>query len=176
MDRLKALVWPGYIVAALLIILPLTDTLLSVWPIRLGDVSWRFGATGLFSRALMTPLLGLLLILAVALMSGHRRVTRGVAIVGGLAVITIIGTSVMFLLDAIQMRTQVRPEAKTAFDVASIVALAKYGLAMLTALAFAIPAWKASRKPDGKLAPSAGSTLVSSRQPKQVRPSAAVTE
>lgn len=176
MDRLKALVWPGYIVAALLIVLPLADTLLSVWPIRVGDVSWRFGAAGLFSRALMTPMLGLLLVLAIALMSGHRRVTRGVAVVGGLTVLTILGTSIMFLLDAVQMRTQVRAEAKTTFDVASLVAIAKYGLAMLASLAFAIPAWKASRKTDGKVVASSGSTLVSARRPAQAPSGAAVAE
>jgi hypothetical protein len=51
----------------------------------------------------------------------------------------------MFVLDAVQMRAQVRPQAKTAFDVASLIALGKFMLGLMVLGAFTISGWKASR-------------------------------
>jgi hypothetical protein len=159
MMKTRALIWPGYAAAALLIAMPLLDTLLSVWPLRPGEVSWRFGAVGLFSRALMTPLLGLLLMFAISLLFDHRRVTRTIAVAAGASILVIGGAMLLFVLDALQMRAQVRPEAMRAFDVATIVAFAKYGFAIITALGFAIPGWKASRPLD-RGAPEPGKLVV----------------
>jgi hypothetical protein len=145
MNRTRFLAAPAYLVACLLVFFPLLDTLLSVWPLQPGEVSWRFGAVGLFSPATMTPLLGLLLAFGVAVLFAHRWVVRTVSVIGAPAAIAIAGVSVFFVLDAVQMRTQVRPEARTAFDVASLVALGKYGLTLLILGVFAFNGWKASR-------------------------------
>ena len=146
MPRNKHLSVPAYLVAALLILIPLLDTALSVFPPRMSDVSWRFGATGLFSRALMTPLLGLLIAFAVALLVDQRRVLRVIAVVSGISAAMLVGTVILFTLDALQMRSQVRIEAKSAFDVASAVALAKYGLCILVLAAFTVAGWKSARR------------------------------
>jgi hypothetical protein len=146
MNRAHYIAAPAYFVASLLILFPLLDTVLSIWPLQMGEVSWRFGAVGLFSRAVMTPLLGLLLAFAVAVLLEHRLMTRAIAVVGGLTALAIAGVSILFVLDALQMRAQVRPEAKTAFDVASAVALGKYGLGFLLLGVFAVSGWKASGK------------------------------
>lgn len=142
----KHLTVPAYAIAFLLILFPLLDTALSVLPPRFGEVAWRFGATGLFSRALMTPLLGLLLAFAVALLREQRKMQRAVAIVSALVAVVVIGAMGMFVLDAVQMRSQVRPQAKTAFDIASLVALGKFMLGLLILVAFTISGWKASRR------------------------------
>jgi hypothetical protein len=145
MNRMNALAVPVYLVAAILILFPLMDTLLSVWPLQVGEVAWRFGAVGLFSRAMMTPLLGLLMAFTVAMLLEQRTMVRVLAVAGGLSALIIAGTSVFFLLDAVQMRAQVNPQAKTAFDVASVVALAKYGITISILVVFAIVGWKQSR-------------------------------
>lgn len=142
----RLLAVPAYAVAFLLAFFPLLDTALSVFPPNLGEVAWRFGAAGLFSRALMTPLLGLLLAFAVALLLEHRKVLRGLSILSGLTSAVLLGTIVLFLLDALQMRSQVQPHAKVAFDIASAVALGKYGLGILVLGAFAASGWKASAR------------------------------
>ena len=145
MHRKRFLALPGYSVALLLIFFPLLDWAISVWPVRAGEVAWRFGATGLFSRVLITPLLGLLLAFAMAVLLEQRRVLRGISILSGLTGLAIVGGVVLFLLDALQMRPQVRPQAKMAFDLTTVVALAKYGLGVLVLSSFGVAAWKSSK-------------------------------
>jgi len=144
--QMRRIAVPGYLVAFLIFLFPLLDTALSVWPPQTGTLAWRFGAVGLFSRALMTPLLGVLVAFAIALLLEHRTFLRVLAIANGVAVVLIVLVMGLFLLDALEMRVQVRPDAKRAFDAASTVALVKYGTGMLVALAFAVHGWKASKR------------------------------
>lgn len=146
MARFRHLALPGYGIATMLILIPLADTVVGTLPLRAGDVAWRFGAAGLFSRAIMTPLLGLFLCAAIAAALDHRRVIRVVAVMSGVTALLLMGVVGLFMLDALQMRSQVRPDAKPAFDTATALALAKYGAGILLLTVFAIRAWKASRK------------------------------
>ena len=143
--QLRHIAVPAYSVAFLLVFLPLLDTTLSVFPPRFGEVAWRFGAAGLFSRALLTPLLGLLLAFAVGLMLEHRRVLRALSLFSAFVAVVIVGAIGLFLLDAAQMRSQVVEQAKTPFDVASLIAIGKYGLGLLVLAAFTVCGRKASR-------------------------------
>jgi hypothetical protein len=143
--KTKYLAVPGYSVAALLVLFPLLDSAISVFPPRFGEIAWRFGAAGLFSRALMTPILGLLLAFSLALLLEHSRVQRAISVFSALVGVVVIAVVGLFLLDAMQMRAQVRPEAKTAFDVASLVALGKYGIGTLVLAAFSVSGWRSSR-------------------------------
>jgi hypothetical protein len=162
MHRKRLLALPGYSVAFLLVLFPLLDMALSVWPVRAGELAWRFGATGLFSRVLITPLLGLLLAFAVAVLLEQRRVLRGISILSGLVGLAIVGGVILFLLDALQMRPRVRAEAKMAFDMTTVVALAKYGFGVLVLSAFAVTGWKSSKgesAAEGKRVPEGGATV-----------------
>lgn len=138
-DRLKGLAVPAYVTAAILILFPIIDTGTALLPARTGELAWRFGALGLVSQALMTPLLGGLIALVTAAVFGHRRALRVVQILGWIVVALSIGAIAMFLLDAVQMRSTVRPELKGAVDKASAVAMVKYlvtaGVAATLALA-----------------------------------------
>jgi predicted metal-binding membrane protein len=131
-------------------------------------VSWRFGAVGIFSRALMTPLFGFFTLFALSLAFEHRRVTRTLAVISGVLVVCIAGGMLFFVLDAIQMRVQVRPEAVRTFDVATIAALAKYGAAIIVGLGFAIPGWKASRRREGVVRRNSGGLVGRSNAAAQV--------
>jgi hypothetical protein len=135
MSRIRSLAVPAYLMAALLVLFPLGDTLLTVWPLRLGTVSWRFGAVGIFSRAMMTPLLGLLLALAVAALAKHSRARRGIALLAGLQALVLLIVIPLFALDTLQMRSQVRPEALAGVDVASTIAATKLLLTAVVAAA-----------------------------------------
>jgi hypothetical protein len=138
--------WGAYGVTALLLLIPILDSLLGVWPLRLGQVTWRFGAVGMFSRALMTPLLGLLVGLVTAIYMGHRRVTRFLALLGwagaalSLAAVGILG------FDALQTRGQVQAEALAAFDTAAVVAVAKYLAGAVVAFLLGRGGWRAGRR------------------------------
>jgi hypothetical protein len=142
--HMRRIALPAYLVALLVFLFPLVDTAMSVWPPQPGEVPWRFGAAGFYSRALITPILGVLIALAVALHLDHRRVLRGIAIASAVAVVVLIGVIGTFMLDALEMRAQVALARRSAFDVASGVALMKYLAGTLVALTYAMVGWKAS--------------------------------
>lgn len=138
MERLKPLAWPAYIVAVLLIAIPMADTALALMPLRPSNVAWRFGALGLGSQAVMTPLLGALLALITAAVLGHRLGLRIVQVLVCLAAVVFVSASGLFVLDALQTRPSIPVAAKGAFDKASAVALVKYLVGAAAAVAFAI--------------------------------------
>lgn len=149
----RPLVFVLYTMVALMIVMPLGETLLSIWPLRMGEAAWRFGAAGLFSRALMTPLLGLVLLWVIAFLLGHRRAVITTAVVAALGALVLALAEGMFVLDAVQMRAQVREEAKLAFDLASLLALFKIGMSFLVASVLAWGSWKMTRGVHGVRAP-----------------------
>lgn len=152
---MRRIALPAYLVAVLVFLFPLVDTSMSVWPPQPGEVAWRFGAAGFFSRALITPILGVLIAFAVALLLEHRRVLRAIALASAVVAVMLVGVIGMFMLDALEMRSKVVEGRMFAFDVASAVALMKYGAAVLVALVFAVVGWKASKR---VVAPSAKRT------------------
>jgi diacylglycerol kinase len=147
MDRFKSLTWPAYLTIALLVLFPVVDAVLTIWPFRVGEVAWRFGAVGIFSRALMTPLFALVLAYALALLLEQRIMQRVISIVSVLGSLALLSASIFFMLDSLQMRSQVQEQMRTAFDVASTVALIKIVVVGLVAMLLGIMAFRASRRP-----------------------------
>lgn len=146
---------PACFVAILLIVFPLLDTWLAVLPMNLTDLRWRYGAAGLFSEAVMTPLLGVLILLGVAVGRARRRLLYvllwGSAILAAilLLVVTVVA------LDAWELRVQVQPEQQTSFLVASLVAVGKLGLGIL-GFALVVGAARGALR-DGEKSTSTGS-------------------
>lgn len=135
----------AYVVAVLLILIPVGDSLLGVWPIRAGDTNWRFGALGLGSRVVMTPALGMLVALVAAAALDHRRIMRALAVVSFLGGAAAALAATMFAFDALQTRAQVRPDSLAGFDTAAVVALVKYGLGVVTGAVLGVAGWRAAR-------------------------------
>jgi hypothetical protein len=123
---LRGLALPAYLIAIILILIPIVDTTLAVSPLQPASVGWRFGALGLGSQAIMTPLLGGFLAVVTAVVLGHRRALRALQVLALIVAVLFAAAIVLFLLDAIQMRTGIRSEAVRRFDSASLVALIKY--------------------------------------------------
>lgn len=145
----------AYLVAALMLIIPVLEVVLSVWPLRVGETSWRFGTVGLLSQALLTPLLGALVLVLLAVTLGHRRTLATVSVVAALLALALLVVIPIFGLDAIQMRTRVRTDAHRAFDLSSVLATIKLTAAFVVSLLLAIGSWK-MRKAVMRRAPSAG--------------------
>ena len=167
MNRHPHLAWPTYQVAFVLVTIPVVESVLSILPLKLGDMQWRFGSTGLFSRALLTPLLGILLAFAVASLLEHRAVLRALAILSALTGILLSAVLLLFLLDALQMRASVNPRLRTVFDLTTVLAAVKY-LAATTALCtLSIGGWKGSRRrsPASSLPPRAAPLLAFGARP-----------
>jgi hypothetical protein len=145
---LDTLARPLYFLAFLLVATPLMDILGNTWPLRFGEVTWRYGAVGMFSGFLLTPLLGVWLCSWLALTLGHRTTQRllmiGCVIVALLLVISGLG----FLLDVVQLRRSVPtspPQAMWTFQVGAAKALLKYFSAAIAFAWFGVAARRALR-------------------------------
>jgi hypothetical protein len=150
MDRYKPLVLPGYVVASILIILPIFDSTMMVFPFNPGNALWRYGAAGLISNALIFPSIGLLLLLFLGVLSAHYRFLKwfGFACILA-AVLTLIGLA-LFGLDAFEARSTISTAAKLGFAIASLTAAGKLTLAatvMVLAGRAALKAGRQSRQP-----------------------------
>jgi hypothetical protein len=143
--KFRTLALPAYLIATLVVVIPFAEGVITVLPLRPGAVAWRFGAAGVLSSSLLTPLLGLLLLAVIALLLDHRIVLRAVAVVSALSCLLLIGSATLFVLDAVQLRTAVVAEAKETYDAASVQALLKQCAVLAGAAALAVAAWRASK-------------------------------
>jgi len=104
----------AYWTGALLILISWLDFGATVWPFRLGDVDWRYGAIGLLSGFTLTPILGGLIIVAVAALAEHRGMLRVAALGHLVAAGALLLLIAAFELDAVQLRRDMASEARTA--------------------------------------------------------------
>ena len=145
MNRYRALAVPAYIVGLSVFAVPLIDAAAQLWPFGLGSATWRFGAIGLLSNAFIIPVIGLLILLATAVVLEHKRVLSAIGWASAISAVIIPPLIVLFALDAVQTRVDVRPEIKLSFAVASFTAVGKLLLAMVTLFAFAVTVRKTLR-------------------------------
>jgi hypothetical protein len=144
-DLIRRLRAPAYLVMAVTSILPLIDLLMAISPMHLGTVMWRFGAVGLISSAVGAPLLVLVLVYALALLSGDRKVVITVGVIAAvLALLMIVGAG-SFSLDALQMKSRVNPVALDKFKGASALALVKLLVMGVSAIVVAISAFRSAK-------------------------------
>jgi hypothetical protein len=131
MEPNKHLARAGYVLAALLIIIPLFDATMQVWPLRLSDERWRFGAVGQLSNLLLIPLLGFLLIITIATLRDSRRVKRVIGAICAILGVVLAILSVLFILDYFQARTIITPKFQHAIAVATTTAMVKNVLSIV---------------------------------------------
>ena len=98
-----------YLFGAVLIVMPLLDLGSTVLPARPGDFSWRYGVLGLMAGYLHTPMIGLVLMLAVGWWEGRSWVLRLGGILSMAASVGLLAVMAVFALDVLQMRGM-RPE------------------------------------------------------------------
>jgi hypothetical protein len=153
--KLKSLIVPAYLTAALLVIVPFGDSLLSIHPFRPSLVLWRFGAAGILTTSLLTPLLGLLLATGVAAASDHRKMLLSISTICVMASVCLMAALALFTLDAIQVRAQIDTAGQGGFTVAFFQAGIKQFLFAVLALWLAIGGFRtASRlKPKSEAPP-----------------------
>lgn len=126
MDKNKSLTHAAYLIAALLFVLPLVDSVMRVWPMQMGDNRWRFQFLGALSSATLVPLIGLLVALAAALYIGSTRVRRSVGVLS--LVVAAVTAIVMFLFvaDYFQVRSLFAPNLAHAAGIATVIAVVKF--------------------------------------------------
>lgn len=131
--RFERVAAPAYFLAFLFLALPLMDYVMTVWPLQLGQVNWRYGAFGLAGGFLLTPLLGLLMLMATALWFEHRGILLVTGIVSAFVAIALALISMSFVLDSLQMRSGVPVPQKGTFDAGVLKALVKDATGVISA-------------------------------------------
>jgi hypothetical protein len=157
-SAVRAAAWSGYAIALLLCLAPLGDLAAGIGSLNPAQVPWRFGAAGLLSGALVLPMLGLGLFFACAVVLAHRRFLRALSVVAGVLFVAVAVMLVVFALDTLQVRIQVRQEAKRSFDLAALKAAVTFLLELLVLAVLAVNLHRAAgslagrsgtRRPDG---------------------------
>jgi hypothetical protein len=142
--RFKYLALPGYFIAILMIVVPVVETALGVLPLRMSEVSWRFGAVGLMSRAALTPVIALFGALVLATVLEQRRAQRIIGFIAAILGVLLLGIVLLFTIDGIQMSGVVRPEGKKALIFATTEALVKFSLFTIALFVLARAALKST--------------------------------
>jgi hypothetical protein len=143
----RRIVWPSYLIAFSLCVIPPIDALMQTMPMRFGDTRWRWGVFGLMSNAMMVPMIGLLIAFVVSSAFEHRRFQR---VLGVLTALVAVGALVglgSFALDTVQLHRDLKPGFATAFNIAFLTATTKSTVGMLTLAAFT---WTAFSGPKAK--------------------------
>ena len=147
-------------VAALVIFLDQAlDLVASVWPMRFGTATWRFGTFGLGLGRLEFLALADAMAVATAIWLEHRRVLVWLGIIHLLVGVFLAAGIGLFVLDGLQVRRLIRRERVGEFDLAALRSLLGAGAACLACLALSIGVWR-TRQIEAKAAKSREGILV----------------
>jgi hypothetical protein len=144
--RRDSLLKAGYLVALLLVLVPLADAVVRTWPIRFGDERWRYGTSGILLNTMTTPLLGVFMAMVIAAALQHGRTLRAIAVVTLVSGLIVLAAIASFGLDYLQLRASVSAEAMAGFDGASRKAILVGLLSAVVTVVLGIAGWRAAKR------------------------------
>ena len=103
-----------YLFALVLAASPLMDLVSTVWPMRPSELPWRYGFLGLTAGYLHTPILGMVLGLAVAHWSQNGMLMRGLGALMMASAAVLVLVMGLFMLDMLQIRGMREAEVQSA--------------------------------------------------------------
>ena len=124
-----------YLIAALLIVVPIIDFVTSIFPYLPSSTKWRFASSSLFAGFLLTPLLGVALAMLVAGLMNHRFVLRWIGILSFLVAAALLAVTALLALDVVELRATSDQEVKMAIVISGARAVFK-NIVMAGSLAF----------------------------------------
>ncbi len=139
------LVGPAYAIAFLFVLFPIMDTLSQTWPAAVSNPAWRYGTIGIGANYLVSFLLGMLGLCALAAVGERRRTLRLFGVLCGIATVVLLVALLGFLLDAVQVRSGIPPsetQTRGAFDLGAAKAAVKYVLSAFVMGWLTIAAWR----------------------------------
>lgn len=150
-----------YIGALLLIAVPLVQVGSQIWPLQLSNIQWRFTAANSLSAVLLLPFLGATLMFLTARATESRGLSRVIGALVALFAIGLVASTVLFVLDGLQLKTIVQSRQMDQFNIAmvrvgvlSLIFSIAYGM-----LAFAcIRGPKVARTTTSKVSSAGGSS------------------
>lgn len=145
----KALVRSGYLIALMIALLPLMDTLIAVYPFHFSDERWRFGAVGALTGIALLPLLGGWIAVVIAAVEEHFRTRRVLGWIANFLAVLCAVVFFFFLLDYFQARADVRPEYRDQMDHAAMSGLIKQFFTIVTLVFLGIAGLAGEKGPTG---------------------------
>jgi hypothetical protein len=124
-------VWGLYAFAAVLVLSPLIDLFTTIWPPRFTDLQWRYGFFGLSAGYLHTPLLGLVLAMAIAFWEGHTGTLRSLGSAALVVAVILLPVVALWPMDVVQMRALRAVEAQRGIAIGGVIQELKYAGACL---------------------------------------------
>lgn len=135
----------AYSIAFLLMLVP-TVELIATWGIPQPEVlRWRFGAAGLLSSALVTPIFGVFLAVAVGCFTQRRWVALLFSSVAGVVSLFLGVVLLAFVLDSLQLRQEVQPEMLAGYTVSTVKALLNLFIGMVVLAIISVSGFRASK-------------------------------
>jgi hypothetical protein len=135
----------AYFLGITLFIVPLADIAIGLLPTQFGNVRWRVGATGLFTGALLLPIIGIFLALVAAHTQHHRRTQIFLTIITGIGALILFLLLGMFVLDTLQLRNEVAQDRRTLYDRVSMKGVLVQLMLVIALAMMSIGGWRASR-------------------------------
>jgi chromate transport protein ChrA len=141
-DPEDALAGPLYLLAGMLVLVPLVDFVLSVPPAELSSAQWRFGALGMLSGHMLMPVLGIAVALVVSAITKQYSVQRILVLVCLTTAAIMLVLAIAFLRDMDDARAYVTTDGMPAFSSAATRAIIKL---ILTSIMLGYLGWRARR-------------------------------
>ncbi|MEI6738806.1 MAG: hypothetical protein WCK74_00710 [Gemmatimonadaceae bacterium] len=110
----------AYLGAALLILIPFLQAGQQLWPLQLSDIRWRFQAATALSSILLLPFLGLTMVTMVARATENTAISRVAGTLAALFFVGLLGSMVLFALDALQLKSIVPSQSMSPFQTMSL--------------------------------------------------------
>jgi len=130
---------------ATLIVLQIIDVDVRSWPFRVHSPTWRLGFIGASAGAVGTPLIGLLIVFAIAVATDDEAAAYVVALVSALAAALCVVAAGVFSLDVLQLRNEVRSGMAGQYEIGSMWVAARVLVTGLLFVVLTVSAWRAAK-------------------------------
>ena len=138
---------PCYMITATLIVLQIIDVGVRTWPFRVHSPVWRLGFISASAGAAGagTPLIGLLIVFAIAVATDDEAAAYVVALVSALAAVLCVAGAGVFSLDALQVRNEVRSGLAGQYEVGSMWVAVRVLVTAVLFVVLMMGAWRAAK-------------------------------
>lgn len=152
-----------FLTAVVVGLFPVVDLVLQVWPMRPGELTWRYGAVGLAAGYLPSPVFGVAVLVAVAYWREQTLTLRLAGFLALGAAVIILPMMLLFAVDLLEVQTLRPVEQQRPALIAGAVQEIKYLLASVTLGALGIGALRTGKemaKAEEREAPASRSVLL----------------
>jgi len=135
-----------YILAVMLVFVPLGEGAFQAWPPYPGDMQWRYGVLGYLGNSLTLPLVGLLAAIVAAAVMEHLTLLRVLAFIALLGAVLLLGGAGLLGIEWRSLRSLINPDVLGAFDASALEAVGRMLLGSVLLLWAGWTAFGASRR------------------------------